>query len=575
MLFFYFPGKLLEGVADRRILKDCRIINTEEERKNLITSKDLYNIKKQYGISFTSHGTVTENDAESVHAWVEEMSKSSSNPVLLYKRQDTEHKTIAKNDFMLIMMNNFQRNMLKEFGGDRICLDATHGISSYGFELVTILVIDKFDEGIPVAFCITSTVNKRNLIEFFKCIKNIQLVRPKVFMSDDASMFYSAWEDVFGDCPYPLLCSWHVDRAWQDNIKKIKADKRNDVYQTLKTLMYELDVNKFKDMLDAFIKDLLSDDDTKQFAKYFIDNYCNRTKKWAYCYRVDARINTNMHIENFHRNLKHIYLEGKKVKRLDKTIAELNNLINDKQFDNRIKEIKGKITKKCTLNFKKHKEAEKLNLFFKPLTDNKWEIVSDNKTYTVSKKHSCNNTCVISCSECAICPLAYQCSCYDNSIANAICKHIHFILLTENGKQNFIGPLIQSHREVGEKETNNLTNYHEQNKEKLFALCSKISVIPTMNENQAKEIRKHLNAIDHLLHIQTAKEQKLILNEKTCEPSNKKIEKQKRFHSTKKQTVTKKPRLSKPSIAERELKKSILLSHEFISSDANNDHSYC
>ncbi|KAG8177537.1 hypothetical protein JTE90_023442 [Oedothorax gibbosus] len=78
--------------------------------------------------------------------------------------------------------------MLPDLGNDRVCLDSTHGITNRGFELVTVLVVDKYNEGEPVAFLITSTVNTINLSKFFTAIKTALEVNltPKAFMSDDA-----------------------------------------------------------------------------------------------------------------------------------------------------------------------------------------------------------------------------------------------------------------------------------------------------------------------------------------------------------------------------------------------------
>jgi len=45
--------------------------------------------------------------------------------------------------------------MLKEFGPATICVDSTHGTNVYDFKLITILVIDEFGEGIPVAWMIS------------------------------------------------------------------------------------------------------------------------------------------------------------------------------------------------------------------------------------------------------------------------------------------------------------------------------------------------------------------------------------------------------------------------------------
>jgi len=44
---------------------------------------------------------------------------------------------------------------------------------------------------------------------------------------------------------------------------------------------------------------------------------------WAFCYRKYTEINTNMALENLHRKIKHIYLEGKQCTRLDLCIPQL------------------------------------------------------------------------------------------------------------------------------------------------------------------------------------------------------------------------------------------------------------
>lgn len=55
------------------------------------------------------------------------------------------------------------------------------------------------------------------------------------------------------------------------------------------------------------------------FNKQYVVN--DHYKTWAYCYRINAGINTNMSMENFNCVIKHCYLKGKKVRRLDKTLC--------------------------------------------------------------------------------------------------------------------------------------------------------------------------------------------------------------------------------------------------------------
>ncbi|CAH1106868.1 unnamed protein product [Psylliodes chrysocephalus] len=77
------------------------------------------------------------------------------------------------------------------------------------------------------------------------------------------------------------------------------------------------------------------------FKQYFRENYLQNYKKWAYCYRKNLGINTNMRLESMHKTLKYLYLDGKKVKRLDKGHFALNKFIQSSR-GRKIKRTKGK-----------------------------------------------------------------------------------------------------------------------------------------------------------------------------------------------------------------------------------------
>ncbi|GFS42640.1 hypothetical protein TNIN_490661 [Trichonephila inaurata madagascariensis] len=78
--------------------------------------------------------------------------------------------------------------------------------------------------------------------------------------------------------------------------------------------------------MKQFIEDLLNDPDTSEFGKYFQQNYAQRPEKWAYCYRKDLDINTNMYLESLHKKIKYHYFDGKHVERLDVAIDGLLKL---------------------------------------------------------------------------------------------------------------------------------------------------------------------------------------------------------------------------------------------------------
>ena len=89
-----------------------------------------------------------------------------------------------------------------KFGNKVICADSTHGTTMYDFLLITLMVLDEYDEGISITWAITNREDQSVLVEFFKSIKSkVGNLSPKVFMSDDADQFYNAWVGVFKEKP--------------------------------------------------------------------------------------------------------------------------------------------------------------------------------------------------------------------------------------------------------------------------------------------------------------------------------------------------------------------------------------
>lgn len=61
----------------------------------------------------------------------------------------------------------------------------------------------------------------------FSAIKTVAgLISPKPFMTDIVDTFYTAWSSIMGPVPHNILCSWHIDKAWRQNLPKIKGPQR-------------------------------------------------------------------------------------------------------------------------------------------------------------------------------------------------------------------------------------------------------------------------------------------------------------------------------------------------------------
>jgi len=194
---------------------------------------DIHNIKAEFNISCTQKDV---NDHTSVDAWVEELNAmNEDSPVLLYKGQGNEPPDnipyLTRSDFLLCMQTVTQRRFMLEFGyGNIVCLDSTHSTTQYKFLLVTVMVVDDFGEGNPVAFMISNREDEAALTAFFQSIKSrlppAESYHASHVMTDDASQYYNAWIAVFGPAD-KKLCTWHIDKRG--------VEHSNSMYRSVKT----------------------------------------------------------------------------------------------------------------------------------------------------------------------------------------------------------------------------------------------------------------------------------------------------------------------------------------------------
>ena len=318
---------LVQGISFDKILDNIRDnIGSLIDRSHLVTRKDLYNIEKCFGLRKIER----HKEAMSVHLWVHEcVSNEKHCLILLYKPQGQVLAEIATNqglgeyDFALVIQTPLQSEMLMSCGHNKIvCVDATHGTNGYNFLLITVLVMDEFGEGFPVAWCYSNREDSVILNNFFQHIKNkVGNVHPEWFMSDDASQYYKCWSQVFKRQPKRLLCICHVDRAWRNAISRINEQELQiSVYHTLRVIVEEQNTETFHTLMDGAIKQWQGNPKLEVFYKYFSREYLHRPSQWAQSYRRKAGVNTNMFVESFHRVLKYCYQRAKVNKRMGKTI---------------------------------------------------------------------------------------------------------------------------------------------------------------------------------------------------------------------------------------------------------------
>lgn len=220
------------------------------------------------------------------------------------------------------------------------------------------------------------------------------------------------------------------------------------VYKILRVLLHETDTSAFEIMLQKFLVYCQESPETNDFGNYFQQYYGSKVEQWAYCYRLRCGLNTNMHIERMHRTIKHLYLNGKFVKRLDKAIGKLKfnfllyclclcffiptgailKFVRERVFERLIVVYKGKVCTKLSDLRHRHKISETLDLSKVVETDMGWIVpsTSSKEMYVVEElQPQCN--CKLVCNYCSACIHRFTCSCLDCSIKWNMCKHIHLV----------------------------------------------------------------------------------------------------------------------------------------------------
>ena len=506
-----------------------------------MTKKDIRNIERSFGLCGNERH---KDDATSVSLWVAEMKQSDNNPVLLYKPQGESHEVMSENDFILAFQTPFQAHILCSCGHDKIvCIDSTHGTNAYDFSLTTIVVVDEFGEGYPVAWCLSNKTDTTVLTCFLKSIlEKTGTIVPKWLMTDDAEQFYNAWINAFGGNPHKLLCTWHIDRAWRGHLLSIKDHELSQtIYHNLRVLLEETDEDKFEHLLRQTQEQLAKSPTASEFSDYFIKYYVHRKSQWAACYRKGCQLNTNMYVEAFHRVLKHICMKGTHNKRIDKCIHLLIKLERDKAFERLIKLEKGKISGRLSVIRKRHLASQKLSYSLVSIVDsNTWRVQSStdsDKYYTVEKdKQECNGKCALKCQECNVCVHMYCCNCNDALVNHTICKHIHLVAFSNQSSINCsdvsfnqeYAPLLATLQ----TDVDDASNLKNSIMKKLSSLSSEIQQCEDLSALTA--IESIIKTANNAIKLNISDSQQVQLNPAVNEPANKKLQQQRPFHSTKK-----------------------------------------
>ena len=166
-----------------------------------------------------------DNDTKSVwklvQSWNEDTSTES--PIRYYKPEgETNSDTsevipsgykkplFSPKDFLVVLQTKEQALVMKH-SSRVIFVDATHGVTVYGYFLFSLLVLDRHGHGLIVGWAISS---KENHHTWYLTCKNLRPeslnCKPEVLMSDDTNSAWNGLRKVWPTLKHKLLCHWHV-----------------------------------------------------------------------------------------------------------------------------------------------------------------------------------------------------------------------------------------------------------------------------------------------------------------------------------------------------------------------------
>lgn len=434
--------RINSGVTIERILDDIKKSVTAGESVNHLHAVDkryLHNIVRGYNLD---RNIVHTNDAFSIDKWVhEQMLLKEMSPIAYFKMQGCEKGPLLKEDFMIVIMTPYQKDILAKYATDRVCVDRIHETTNHDFQLTTLLTIDEFGAGCPVAFCLSNRIDAVAMSLFFLSMKEkVGLISTKVLMSDNTSTYVNPWSTIMSEPQHRLLCNWHVDKSWRNKINKIKSvTKQLEVYKACRTLMEIMDIDEFQNSLSCFLAMCKDDDETKDFGIYFENYYSHKPEAWAFCYRLDLSLNTNMYLEATHKKLKYCYTQGKQNRRVDKCISLLMHFARDMMFESTIRMMKNKSTFPMEqILHSHHRSIDIEDSKIKNIDTYTWLVQSttlgkDPFIVSINTSENCLG-CPLECPNCHVCVHQFTCTCVDYKFKGNFCEHVHACLRVSNKK---------------------------------------------------------------------------------------------------------------------------------------------
>ena len=163
-------------------------------------------------------------------------------------------------------------------------------------------------DGTAVPLIQMLSIQERENVElemFFQFYKKHFNLSPDCIMTDCAANYALKISKHLPNVKH-LLCTWHVYRAWKNQVRKHFSEDWGKRFAQLIEIQKILNKEKMIESLNSFLSN-----SPHQFKSYFETQYLKSIFKWAAFNRKGSGVNVNMAIESYHWILKRDFLECK------------------------------------------------------------------------------------------------------------------------------------------------------------------------------------------------------------------------------------------------------------------------
>ncbi|ERN03925.1 hypothetical protein AMTR_s00078p00196690 [Amborella trichopoda] len=266
-------------------------------RDDFLTRNDVRNMER---VIKQSTYELHLNDAVSVRIWVQRHQKC----VFFFQDSpDTE-------SFILGIQTEWQLQQMLRYGhNSSIAANSMFGLNKLKCPLCTLLVFDAYQNGIPVAWVISSSYASQDIHMWMgSLVERVRARdlnwRPTAFLIDDPSFEISVIRDIF-QCRI-LLCLWRVRRVWIRNLLKkcCNFDVQREMFKHLGRILYcSRSGPNATDVVEEFMQVFV---DQTAFLEYFKAFWLPRIDMWVSAMRTLPLANQEVlaAIESYHSRLK-------------------------------------------------------------------------------------------------------------------------------------------------------------------------------------------------------------------------------------------------------------------------------